>query len=517
MQMKYVNRLLVIVLVFSIGNRRLLAQETSKLFLDFKKNPSKSILPNFSYVGYHHGEKNIPESRQLKTYNVLDFGAIPNDEISDKKAIQSAIDAASKNGGGIVFFPKGRFLVNENDDNNEQIVIAASNIILRGSGSEQGGSELFMKNMLPPRDSTKMWSTPSLFTTKSKEKSIQIGHVQGGLEKSSDNFYLDNAADIQPGDWIQLRMKNNDPALVQAEMGNHEAEPTWTSLVKDGVFIKMVFQVKNVSNNHLQLYAPIPFAIDAKYSVTVFKFAHIEEIGMENIAFVGNWQDKFVHHRSWKDDSGFTLWKWSGVVNSWVKNCRFSDMNSGMTIGEGANVTVINCVVTGNAGHEAISNNGGTNILLANITDSAGEWHSVGVAGPSMNTVIYKADYPASTCFESHSSQPRNTLLDNVSGGFLDGHAGGAHENLPNHLSNLILWNYQQKNSPVQPFDFWPTQKKFWRVPAPIIVGFTGGTTFIPGQLQYEESTGKSVLPASLYEAQMILRLGKFPEWIKRK
>ncbi len=515
--MKVSSKILSVVVGCFLLNSGLYGQQTAAIYLDYQKNPTTAVLPNFSYVGYHYGEKAIPDCKHLKVFNVLDYGAIPNDDLSDKKAIQKAIDAASKKGGGIVLFPKGRFLVNEDNDDKEQIVISSSNIVLRGSGSGQGGTELFMKNMLPPRDSTKMWSTPSLFTTKSNEKSTQIGHVKDGLEKGADQLYMDNTPDIQPGDWIQLRMKNNDPALVQAEMGNHEADPTWTSLVKDGVFIKMVFQVKNVSNNHLQLFAPIPFAIDAKYPVTVFKFAHIEEIGLENIAFVGNWHDKFIHHRSWKDDSGFTLWKWSCVVNGWVNQCRFSDMNSGMTISEGANITVLNCLVSGNPGHEAISNNGGTNILLANITDSAGEWHSVGVAGPSMNTVVYKAFYPPSTCFESHSSQPRNTLLDGVSGGFYDNHAGGAHENLPNHLGNLVLWNYHQTNAPFTPFDFWPSKKKFWRIPAPIIVGFTGGTTFIPEQLQYEESNGKTVQPTSLYEAQLKLRLGKLPAWLGKK
>ncbi len=96
----------------------------STIFKAYQKNWKDCILPNFSYVGYHNGDIGIPENKQLKQFNVLDFGAIPNDDISDKKAIQSAIDAASKNGGGVVFFPKGRFLANEdNDDYQAPIVI----------------------------------------------------------------------------------------------------------------------------------------------------------------------------------------------------------------------------------------------------------------------------------------------------------------------------------------------------------------------------------------------------------
>ena len=86
------------------------AQKESKIFEDYKKD--RSILPDFSYVGYHNGEKKIPKISDYKYFNVTDFGAKPNDGKSDKVAIQLAIDAAKKNGSGIVFFPKGSFLVN---------------------------------------------------------------------------------------------------------------------------------------------------------------------------------------------------------------------------------------------------------------------------------------------------------------------------------------------------------------------------------------------------------------------
>ena len=500
--------------LFSMQSGMLFAQDTAKVFLDYEHSPSTSILPNFSYVGYHYGEESIPENKQLKVFNVTNFGAKPNDDISDKDAIRKAIKAAEKNGGGIVFFPKGRFLVNEDADDRGQIVISSSNIILRGSGSGADGTELFMKNTLLPKDSTQMWTTPSLFATNSKDKTVSIGRILSNVPVGSDVIYLQKPADIKPGEWIQLRMRSNDPALIKQEMGIHEADASWTSLVKDGVFIKMYFQVKEVSNNHIQLFAPIPFAIDANYGWAVYKFANVSEIGIENIAFVGNWKDKFIHHRSWKDDSGFTLWHFSNAVNSWVKDCRFTDANVGLTIGDCANISVLNCVVTGNAGHEAITNGGGTNILLANITDLSGAWHSVGVANTSINTVIYKAIYPSNTSFETHSSQPRNTLLDGITGGLQSNRGGGAIMNMPNHMSNLIFWNYKQTNKPYTPFDFWPKDYTYWKIPMPIIVGFTGGTTFIHEQLKYEESTGKAVLPSSLYEAQLRLRLGKVPAWL---
>lgn len=43
-------------------------------------------------------------------YNILDFGAVPDGKVMSTAAIQSAIDAASKKGGGRVVVPEGLFL-----------------------------------------------------------------------------------------------------------------------------------------------------------------------------------------------------------------------------------------------------------------------------------------------------------------------------------------------------------------------------------------------------------------------
>lgn len=45
-----------------------------------------------------------------KEYNITDFGAIPNSSVKCTKAIADAIDECSKNGGGKVIIPKGKWL-----------------------------------------------------------------------------------------------------------------------------------------------------------------------------------------------------------------------------------------------------------------------------------------------------------------------------------------------------------------------------------------------------------------------
>ncbi|MEO6135406.1 MAG: DUF4955 domain-containing protein [Ginsengibacter sp.] len=482
----------------------------SKLFEQYKNDKDNSILPDFSYAGYHNGDLTIPTINNYKVFNVTDFGAIADDTLSDKAAIQKAINAANKNDSGIVFFPKGQFLVNEYSDGKESIVSKSSNIIFRGSGSGPGGTELYMKNNLPPKNPEQMWTVPPLFIFTSGGKDQKIGIVNTFAKKGSFKLQLNTAGNLKKDDWILLRMRNNDPALINKELAPNDADATWTSLVKDGVEFKLYYQVASVDGHTIELQAPLPCDVDSKYNWEVIHFANIEEVGIENIAFTGNWKDKFVHHRSWQDDSGYTLFRFSRCTNSWMKDCRFTDCNVAAIITQSANITITNCRVTGNGGHEAITNNGSTNILMKNLVDEASMWHSFGSSHGAMNTVILNCTYPSTTCFEAHASQPRNTLLDNVQGGMMQNRGGGAIENMPNHMSGLVLWNYVQTNNAIKDFEFWPLTSPWWKIPNPVIAGFTGsGTTFASNQLGFMESLNKPVTPGSLYEAQLRLRLQK--------
>lgn len=488
----------------------------SKLFEQYKQNKENSILPDFSYAGYHNGEKEIPKSEDYKIFDVTKYGAIPNDTISDKAAIQRAINAANLNGSGIVFFPKGIFLINEDIDSSTSIVSNNSKIIIRGSGSGPGGTELYMKNALPPKNPEQMWTVPPILIFTARGKDVKIGRVVEPAKVGDFKITLNDTKNIKSGDWIILSMLNNDPALINAELAPHKASPAWTYLVSKGVDVKVYHQVAVVQNNTITLKTPITYNIDPKYNWEVQLFANSEEVGIENIAFVGAWKGKFVHHRSWMDDSGFTLFRFSRCTNSWIRDCRFADCNVAAVITQSANISVISCSVSGNPGHEAIVSNGSTNVLMAKLVDEASMWHSFGSSHGSMNTVIWRCSYPSTTCFESHASQPRNTLLDCVEGGLMQNRGGGALENMPNHMQGLVLWNYKQINVAIKDFEFWPANNIWWKIPNPVIVGFVGGSTFNKDQVGYMESIGKRVTPNSLYEAQLLLRLGQIPDWLKQ-
>ncbi len=511
------NKTLLLTILTIVFSGVLNAQE-SQLWEDFKscsKKGKTAELPDFSYAGYHHGEKAIP-TVDYNVFDITQFGAVPNDGKSDKKAIQMAIDAAVKNKSGVVFFPKGRFLLNEDTDDTTPIIVKGNNIVFRGSGSDENGTELFMKNHLPAKDPKKLWTTPYMIQFVGGGGEDLLTSIAASARRGSHTVKVRNAAAIKPGDWIVLRVRNNAPDLIEKEMCGCHADEKWTSILNKGVYVNAYHQVTDVKGKEITLKEPLLRDIDKKHEWQVYRYAHFEEVGVEDIAFVGNWHEEFVHHKDDIHDGGYSLLKFQRLANSWVRNCRFTDVNRAANFVLCSNVSALNCEVTGTPGHSSISSNASSRVLIGKINDSSSQWHAPGVTGPTLGTVLWRVKYNEDTSFESHASQPHATLFDCVEGGFFIGRGGGARQNLPNHMEHLVLWNYKELGEPEVDFEFWSSKTWFWKIIPPYVVGFHGaGTTFKEDQIKVLESLGTPVNPESLYEAQLELRLGKLPEWIK--
>lgn len=483
-------------------------------YVKAKKSGKESLLLDFSFAGYRHGEVGIPDVK-YKVFNVCEYGAIPNDGKSDREAFEKAINEAQKNGSGIIYFPKGRFDIRPENAPNEEIRITGSNIIIRGEGSEKGGTELFMEYPNPARDPNKLYSSPCLVAFDGKKKDRKITDIVANSSRGSFQITVASSNGIKKGDWIRLYVRNNREEVIAEELKPYKVDVKWKQILTEGVMIDDYHQVAEVNGNIIVLKEPLMHAVDKSWGWSVRTYPAIEGIGVEDIAFVGNWKDKFKHHKNWLHDGGWKPLKINNAVNSWVRRCRFTDISEGLSVISCANVSVIDCIITGNTGHSAIRAQGSSRVFLGKIDDRPAQWHSVGFSKPSMGTVLWRIKTNSNSCFESHASQPRASLLDVCEGGFMRGRAGGAVGSNPNHLNDLVFWNYEETDEGNTDFDFWANDSKFWKFLPPIIVGFHGaGTTFLSSQVKYEESNGKPVNPESLYEAQLELRLGKLPLWI---
>ncbi|MBP8790095.1 MAG: DUF4955 domain-containing protein [Breznakibacter sp.] len=495
-----------------------LYSQSNVLWDDYLQNRPKgeaTILPDFSYAGYHRGEKAIPEVK-YKVFDIADYGAVPNDTLSDRAAIEKAVAAAVQNGSGIVFFPKGRFVVNDGSEEPRPITIKAKNLVLRGSGSGVDGTELFMKNVLPAKNPEQMWTSPYMFELVGGGSETALTEVVADATAGSFAIEVADASKLKAGQWIVLRLQNNDPELVRSELQGREPDVRWSSIRNKGVYVNVYHQIERVEGLVVTLKEPLHKSIERQYGWKVLQYGHSEEVGVEDIAFVGNWKQTFDHHADWIHDGGYSLLKFQRLANSWIRNCRFTDVNRAVNLVLCSNVSVLNCTITGTPGHSAISSNASTRVFIGKVVDTSSQFHACGVTGPTMATVLWRISNNANTCFEAHASQPRNTLVDNVQGAIMHNRAGGANENLPNHLDHLILWNYRDIGEGTSGFEFWPEKRTYFKMLPPTIVGFPSGTTtFNTNQLKHLLFHGALANPESLWEAQLKLRLGKLPKWVE--
>jgi hypothetical protein len=497
--------------------------ELWKEFLAYRESGTESRLADFSYAGYAFGEKNIPKV-EGPIFNVTEYGAVPDDGKSDREAFQAAIKAAQTHGKGIIYFPTGRFDLRPADAPNEAITISGNNLILRGAGSGKGGTEIFMEYNNEPQQADELWSCPPLiqlrydfkydqqFSPDDNFADRELAKVTADAARGSYSVEVSNTSGLYIGKRVFLKLQNNAPELIADELHPYSIEAEWTDLLQNGVKVTEYNEIARIEGNTIFFKAPILHKIEAQWNWTLHEHSCGAGMGVEDLAFVGNFKESFVHHQNATHDSGYKMLNFLRQVNGWVRNCRFTDVSEALSIQRSANVSVFACSITGQQGHSAIRSEASTRVFIGAIDDQPAQFHSTGVSKTSIGTVLWRNKTASNSCFESHAEQPRVTLLDACSGAFIPNHAGGDHKYAPNHLGELVLWNYYNRNGSGE-FDLWCRNNRFLM---PIIAGFQGGRIrFADEQVTINERQGTAVYPESLYEAQLMERLGYLPEWLQ--
>jgi hypothetical protein len=132
-----------------------------------------------------------------------------------------------------------------------------------------------------------------------------------------------------------------------------------------------------------------------------------------------------------------------------------------------------------------------------------------------MGTVLWRNVWGDDSCFESHATQPRATLIDCCRGGWIQLRQGGDANQVPNHLADLTVWNFEATEVSHTDWSWWNHGSQWWKFLPPTIVGFHGkAVTFDQSQTKLDFSNGIPVAPESLYEAQLKERLGAVPAWL---
>lgn len=504
----------------------------------FYTGSEENVLLDFSYAGCMHGETAPPDVYSLgyTVFNVCDYGAVPDDGKSDRQAFLAAVEAAKAKSGAIIYFPEGEFELHaESDDEknySEGIIITRGNLVLKGAGRDKTTILMTAPNI--PATPEIMYSSDVLINIKHNSGLADLTTVTANAAKGSFSVEVASTAGLKTGDWVCLSLVNNDAELVLQELGSQErfdnVNKSGYQIVTEGITIYDYHQIASVSGSRVTFAEPLMHAVESKWGWKIQKYNHYENVGVEDITFKGNAKADFKHHGSWEDDGAFKPINLMRMTNSWMRRVRFTDVSECSSIVNCANVSVYDVEITGNRGHSAIRSQGSSRVFIGkvsdktsgpsvanalNIIEGAGQYHAVGVSKPSMGTVLWRNSWGKDSNFESHATQPRATLFDCCRGAFLSSRQGGDSNQMPNHLDDLTIWNFNETvPEPGNYISWWNYSSLYWKFLPPTIVGYAGQVKFDPESVKLDENHGSNVYPESLYEAQLQNRLGYVPAWL---
>ena len=547
---------------------------------NFKLRNDENVLLDFSYAGYKHGEVAPPDVWGLgyTVYDVTKYGLDPTGKTSSRQAfidLLKTLKLTGKNDSGgnlanasaraILYFPEGDYVLHDESDDvkrdtplyddsgnvvaeysSSDIIILGGNFVIKGAGRDK--TRLIMKTKNYPATSD-LWSSPVMLNIKSNQTRIGDSYsalttVTGDAAKGSFSVEVGSTAGISTGDWVMLYLQSKDAELVIKELDPKTVDkPAMTDI--QTICVYDYHQVKSISGNTVTFCEPIMHEVEAKYGWQIREFPHYENVGIEDLTFVGNAKTNFGHHVSWEDDGAFKPLNMMRLTNSWVRRVDFESVSEALTFSATANCSAYDINITGNRGHSAVRSQASSRVFIGKVIDrtsgyecttssglpggafmeNAGQYHASGVSNQSMGTVLWNNTWGNDALFESHSKQPRATLVDRCTGGFVQWRFGGDVSNVPNHLRDLTIWNLNATNVKhdfgADVFKWWLTANDWWKIMPPIIVGFHGGQVNFAltdengeKQLEYLESNGQAVEPQSLYEAQLRERLGYVPGWL---
>ena len=504
--------------------------ESWKSFQSAKDRSPAEILTDYSYAGYEHGEKGIPDV-QGPVFKVTDYGAKADDAISDEDAIRKAVAAAESAGGGVVLFPAGKFLVFADRFTAASIRIGKSGVVIRGAGSGKGGTVIraihsgYRVGPYPVPKGTKDgegrddWAKiPYIFIFEQlelgKKEAGKSAAVIGAVKRESFTIPVKSTEGFKVGEWVVLKAAT--PKLDAELMAGLEPDPTWTRIIKDGSSISELHQVKEVQGDSLILKEPVLVNLGADFEAKIFPVTLIEQVGVEDMALQGGWRGAFVHHRSALDDEGWDGIQFKGVANGWVRRCSFLNVNTGVYLRDSVACSILENRFAGNKGHYDVAIRSNCTFNLTGLTEeTTAPQHGASTGNRSAGTVVWRWLMSKASTVDSHGNGPYATLIDRVDGGTMT-RSGGPAPSFPNHLRWMVFWNFFYDSDDEQPINFWNYEKgKEAKFVKPLFVGLHGKPVKLKeDSVDANECPGAPVTPESLYEAQLALRLGKLPDWV---
>jgi hypothetical protein len=475
-------------------------------FVEAGEKKRASALPDFSFAGYAFSEKPIPDVQGRLRFDVTAFGATPDDKTFDDECIQSAINAAESSGGGVVYFPPGKYLISPDRDRSRCLRISHSGIVLRGAGAGVNGAEIHMVER-------RVGARQFVFRPPSMEQ-VAVAKIVNDVSRGAFWAEVSDPSALSQGQVVVISHRSAE--FTKRYFGSLPLSPEWTRLsgVAGGMVIREIHTIDCIDGNRVCFHNPVQFDLVANMGeeFQLLSYPTIADCGVEEILFTGSWDgypEEFVHHQDAIHDSGWCALLMQQVQNSWIRNCEFRNWNECICLDGAYATTVEKVTLSGKKGHSSVFARSGYGVLITECQFQAGHHHGPGPGYGAVNTVITKCVMQTDQNIESHSGQPYATLFDDVRGGVLR-NMGGPLPGLPHHGKHLVLWNFRHHSTYDFHYNFWDvSQRRNHTIARPLLIGFQANRRVTFENEGLNERPGELVEPRSLFDAQLALRLSR--------
>lgn len=283
----------------------------------------KGRLQDFSYAGYHAGEKMIPNLSVVKNVKT-DFGAKGDGTTDDTVAFKNAIAGTSQ---GALYVPPGRYLIKD------RLAIKKSNFVLRGSGQSQ--TTLYFPKSLEEILGLNVawkWGGGGLIWVGYTYEDPGIAaagtvltKVIASALKGENVLSVSNSSALVAGQIILLKQEDQGTNLslwAHLHDGLIAPDPAYGRGI-----IYWPVEIEAVTSGKITLAQPLRFDVRLEWLPVVQKFIpSVQETGIENLTIEFPDIPYEGHQRNETGYNGFTF---RGAINSWMRNVDIKNPDNG--------------------------------------------------------------------------------------------------------------------------------------------------------------------------------------------
>ncbi len=483
----------------------------------YKSGPVGRNLPDFSRAGYLMGDQPVPDTKR-PVFDVTDsrFGAVPNDGREDTRAIQAAVEAAGKAGGGVVFLPKGRYDIHKTPDS-PFLQITHNHVILRGQGSDETGTILYMGAPGKAERVRRLGSVPAekesrhytAVAVMGQEDMQELAVFTRSVARGQTDVTISDTGALTKGQTVVMEcidplIDEKSPLPEKADISAQLTAPfqfvkaqtdSFGSASRKNSWIAGIEKI--LDRQTIRLTRPMRFDLFNRYSPRIYSFNGLSGVGIEHLRIESAWPGNYRHHKPCEGADGSVIrtakeqdYLWGGIwissaVNGWVRDVVFRNMTQGIILSHSAQWTIQDIQFHGHDGHAGITIGWSNDNLVERVDFHAQMVHPVTVKMMAAGNVF-------TDCKTHYEGRDRITATDTA----LDFHGIFPYENLFEKMNGFYIC----PGGDLSVLPHAGVRNVFWNIQAPERIdgyGDYAGDSFIQ---TYDYGSTSSKTPATMYE-----------------